>query len=194
MAMKWWLMAHVRLRGVYATTQGVMPLPGHRANHWVVCNAWATWVQKYWMVIQSKHLVLLINNDKNMSNQLFKTWICILKLRIFSCQGWTTETTGGYNQSNQHSDCEITLFSMFDGVKPQCFDGKIGSIWLNEVATSQPHPNAQPRQQVSKGLACRVTPGLIMKERSNMGSCWDSRIHSSPSKFEILSGNGDVYI
>lgn len=115
---------------------------------------------------------------------------CILKLKIFSCQGWTT---GGYNQSNQHSDCEITLFSMFDGVKPQCFDGKIGSIWLNEVATSQPHPNAQPRQQVSKGLACRVTPGLIMKERSNMGSCWGSRIHSSPSQFEILSGNGDVY-
>ena len=44
LAMKWWLMSHVRLRGVYATTQGVMPLPGHRANHWVVCNAW---VQKY---------------------------------------------------------------------------------------------------------------------------------------------------
>ena len=84
--------------------------------------------------------------------------ICILRLRIFSCQGWTT---GGYNQSNQHFDYEITLFSMFDGVKPQCFDGKIGSRWLNEVATSQPHPNAQPRQQVSKGLACRVTPGLI---------------------------------
>ena len=34
-------------------------------------------------------------------------------------------------------------------------------VMLSQLATSQPHPNAQPRQQVSKGLACRVTPGLV---------------------------------